>query len=146
MNILILGSGALSHHFAEKFAEDPLVEKIYHPNFDKPIKNIHKYFPISFKNQFLTTSKSLEEFVSSTKIDLIVPVEHRYQLYKNLRSIIESKKIPVLMPSEKIAMLEWSKIEGKKLLQSLGIPTAPYRVFTVSDYLKTFLIYHGHLY
>jgi phosphoribosylamine---glycine ligase len=136
MNILIIGTNALSHYLAEILAKESIVENIYHPNFNKPIKNNsfkYFYFPLNLEND------DFKNFIFSKKIDLIIPTEHRYQLFKNFRMNIEDQKIPVLMPSFQIALLEWSKIESKKFLQSLNIPTAPCKIFTFEELIDCFL-------
>jgi phosphoribosylamine-glycine ligase len=139
MKILILGVSALSHHLAQTLALDPNVEIIYHPGSNMPIEqNSYKYVPVSFDKQMYTTSKDLLTFILSTDIDLIVGVEHRYQLDSQLQAIIKLKKIPTVMPLQKIGMLEWSKITGKQFLNDLNIPTAPHKVFSVNELLQEF--------
>jgi len=139
MKILILGVTALSHHLAQTLALDPAVEIIYHPGSNMPIdQNSYKYVPLSFDKQIYTTCKDLLTFILSTDIDLIVGVEHRYQLYTQLQAIIKLKNIPTVMPLQKIGMLEWSKIAGKQFLNDLNIPTAPHRVFSINELLQQF--------
>jgi phosphoribosylamine-glycine ligase len=74
MNILIIGTNALSHYLAEILAKESIVENVYHPNFNKPIKNNsfkYFYFPLNLEND------DFKNFIFSKKIDLIIPTEHR---------------------------------------------------------------------
>ncbi|CAB4241611.1 PurD Phosphoribosylamine-glycine ligase [uncultured Caudovirales phage] len=122
MKIAVFGGNAAAHFIAQKLLEDPTVEVVYHFNANHANVPTTRYQPI------VGSGPELFAFLETTPIDLIVPTVLQFQTWTKLQAKIKELKIPVLMPTENLALLEWSKITGKRLLGRLKIPTAPFRI------------------
>jgi phosphoribosylamine--glycine ligase len=122
MKIVVIGGNTAAHFISKKLLEDPSVKIVYH--FDANDNNTlsDRYRPI---NNITELIKFLEE----NHIDLIIPTLIQSQICSDLQAKIKELNIPVMMPTEDLALIEWSKITGKNLLTKLSIPTAPFKIY-----------------
>jgi phosphoribosylamine--glycine ligase len=131
MKIVVIGGNTAAHFISKKLLEDPSVKIVYH--FDANDNNTlsDRYRPI---NNITELIKFLEE----NHIDLIIPTLIQSQICSDLQAKIKELKIPVMMPTEDLALIEWSKITGKHLLTKLNIPTAPFKIYKRASLLLSY--------
>jgi phosphoribosylamine---glycine ligase len=139
MRILVLGSNAGSDFICQQLLKESNVEKVYHYDGYEIAEPTERYVPLTYLGNLAhNIPTNIFEFLDTVDVDLIIPVIHHYQLLHKLRAKIKEKNIPTLMPSATNAMLEWSKITGKKLLNQLGIPTPNYQIMKKDVLLAEF--------
>ena len=139
MRILVLGSNAGSDFLCQQLLKEINVKKVYHYDGYTLAEPTERYVPLTrLGNLVHNIPTNIFEFLDTVELDLIIPVVHHYQLLHKFRAKIKEKNIPTLMPSATNAMLEWSKITGKKLLKQLGIPTPNYQIMKKDILLAEF--------
>jgi phosphoribosylamine--glycine ligase len=137
MNIAIFGSNHCLHFFSQYLEKYENVNNVYHYSAGPLHVPTEKYHPIIFK-------ETLEEYLNEVdtlkekEIDLIIPLTLPFQLWSKFQNKIRDTGIPVLSPTSDLAMLEWSKIYGKKFMQSIGVPTAKHKTFLYDEIIDNF--------
>ena len=133
MNILLLGAGGREHAFAWKMAQSPLCTKLYIAPGNAGTSQCGENIAVSV-NDF----EAIEKIVLEKGIELVVVgpedplVNGIYDYFQSKESL---KKIPVIGPSAKGAMLEGSKSFAKHFMSRQHIPTAAYGEFTLDKCL-----------
>lgn len=132
MKIAMFGGNSAAHFISQKLLEDPAVEMVYHFNANVANAPSTRYQPIN------ATSPELFKFMETNQIDLIIPTVLQFQIWPDLQAKIKELGIPVLMPEHELALLEWSKIRGKRLLGELQIPSAPFKLYRQQGLFENF--------
>jgi phosphoribosylamine--glycine ligase len=113
------------------------VKVLYHIGANEYCNPTTVYTPLDFGNFYTKDfQETLLTFIRSNKIDLLVAIEHKWQLWQALQDLISSLKIPSFLPSRAVGMLEWSKLLGKDLFNLAGVPTANYKYYSVHRLCK----------
>ncbi len=131
MNILILGSGGREHAITWKLAQSLKPLKIFiapgNPGTAEIAQNV---------NLDLHDFNAIREAVLKLSVDIVL-VGPEAPLVDGIRDYFEDdeklKKIPVIGPSRKGAMLEGSKDFAKAFMVRNKIPTARYATFTADS-------------
>lgn len=131
MKISIVGGNSAAHFIAQRLLEDDRVEKVYHWSANPACVPTDRYHPVAGRD-FKTVD------VASVPVDLIVPTVLQFQVNQQFQAAIAAKSQTAFMPAAQWAMLEWSKISGKKLIEKLGLPSPRYRWFRKDSLLAAF--------
>ncbi|MGL4629658.1 MAG: phosphoribosylamine--glycine ligase, partial [Leadbetterella sp.] len=128
MNILIIGSGGRESAFAWKITQSPQCEKLYIAPGNAGTEQIGTNVSIAVDD-----FESIKNLVLENAISLVV-VGPEDPLVKGIVDFFKSdkqlKKIAIIGPDSKGAMLEGSKDFSKRFMQKYGIPTASSETFT----------------
>jgi len=131
MNILLLGSGGREHALAWKLAGSSLCSSLFIAPGNAGTATCGTNVdlsPVDFEG--------IRKFCSQQKIDLVV-VGPEEPLVKGIVDFFAAdsalRKIPVIGPSAKGALLEGSKAFSKKFMDRHRIPTASYREFSTEN-------------
>lgn len=127
MTILLLGSGGREHTFAWKFAQSPLLQKLYIAPGNAGTATIGENIPLDIMD-----NGAIHDFVVERGVDVVVvgpeaPLVNGVWNY--LRKMRSTSHVLVIGPSMQGAKLEGSKAYAKRFMQQYGIPTAAYREF-----------------
>ena len=131
MNVLLIGGGGREHAMAWKISQSSKCNKLFitpgnagtagcGENILLDVKDFHK----------------IKDFVTENKIDLVIvgPEEPLVNgIVDFFREDIDLKKVLILGPSLKGALLEGSKEYAKAFMHRHKIPTASYRTFKKSE-------------
>lgn len=140
MKIAVIGNTAASHQVAQHLLTCENVEKVYHLGAPDLQKSTSRYIKLLSQFKRTDSGEAVNHIIPTIKeldVDLIVPMTNSFQLWTAFHNAVNGT--PTLLPSKEIGLLEWSKIEGKKLLTSLNIPTASYKVFSLQELRSKFL-------
>ena len=132
MNILIVGTDTCAGFLAQHFLKDSQVDTVYHYGSNHVKTPTLRFKPAQLDDQLLSFLNS------SPDVDLIVTTTIYPPLWTAFRNAVDSCRIPTVMAPRDIAMLEWDKLQGKKLLNQLGIPTPDSKVFSKFDLQQEF--------
>jgi phosphoribosylamine--glycine ligase len=134
MKVLILGSGGREHTLAWKIAQSPQLTELFIAPGNAGTKELGTNVNIDTQD-----FKGIGEFAVRNEIDMVV-VGPEAPLVAGItdyfRENRELKRIPVIGPSKKGAMLEGSKKFAKEFMTRHNIPTAKFMNATFSDYDK----------
>jgi phosphoribosylamine--glycine ligase len=131
MNILLLGSGGREHALAWKLAGSSLCSSLF-------IAPGNAGTALCGTNVDLSSTdfEGIRKFCSRQNIDLVV-VGPEEPLVKGIVDFFAAdavlRKIPLIGPSAKGALLEGSKAFSKKFMERHHIPTAAYREFNTNN-------------
>jgi phosphoribosylamine--glycine ligase len=131
MNILLLGSGGREHALAWKLAGSSLCSSLF-------IAPGNAGTALCGTNVDLSSTdfEGIRKFCSKQNIDLVV-VGPEEPLVKGIVDFFAAdavlRKIPLIGPSAKGALLEGSKAFSKKFMERHHIPTAAYREFNTNN-------------
>lgn len=131
MNILILGSGGREHTFAYKIAQSDRCKQLFVAPGNAGTASIATNIPIS-----VTDFKAIENCVLTHHISMVVVgpedplVAGIYDYFKETQTL---KKVMLIGPSKKGALLEGSKERAKEFMSQHNIPTAAYASFTLES-------------
>lgn len=135
MNLLVVGGGGREHAIIQKLKENPSVTKIYALPGNGGIAADAQCVSIP-----ATDINGIVEFAKNHNIDFAV-VAPDDPLAMGCVDRLHEAGIPCFGPDAKAARIEASKVFSKNLMQTYGIPTANYAVFsspeTALNYLKT---------
>lgn len=131
MNILILGSGGREHTFAYKIAQSDRCKQLFVAPGNAGTASIATNIPIS-----VTDFKAIENCVLTHHISMVIVgpedplVAGIYDYFKETETL---KKVMLIGPSKKGALLEGSKERAKEFMSQHNIPTAAYASFTIES-------------
>ncbi len=132
MKVLILGSGGREHTLAWKIAQSPLLTELFIAPGNAGTKDLGNNVNID-----VLDFKRIGEYAIQQKIDMIV-VGPEAPLVAGIvdyfREKRELRKIPVIGPSKKGAMLEGSKKFAKEFMTRNNIPTAKFQNITLEEF------------
>jgi phosphoribosylamine--glycine ligase len=128
MNILVLGSGGREHTFAWKIAQSSRCEKLYVAPGNAGTEEIAENVALD-----ILDFEALGEFVLAKEISLVI-VGPEAPLVAGIVDYFKAdkklRKIGIVGPSAKGAMLEGSKDFSKDFMRRHGVPTASSETFT----------------
>lgn len=138
MNILVLGSGGREHTFTWKIAQSSRCEKLYVAPGNAGTSEIAENVDVSILDfeaiKVFVLEKEIEMVVVGPEAPLVAGIVDFFKADKQL------KKVKIIGPSAKGAMLEGSKDFSKDFMQRHNVPTAASRTFT-KDTLEEGLAY-----
>ena len=120
MRVLVIGAGGREHALVWKIAQSPLVSKIFCAPGNAGIAQMAECVPLKVGDV-----DGLTRFAEDKGIDLTV-VGPEAPLIVGLVDRFEARGLPIVGPASGPARLEGSKVFAKQLMQSAGIPTAPF--------------------
>ena len=128
MNILILGSGGREHTFAYKIAQSENCSKLFVAPGNAGTSQVATNVPLK-----VTDFEAIRDFVLQEKIGMLI-VGPEDPLVQGIQDFFaendELKKVAVIGPSKRGALLEGSKERAKEFMAMHNIPTAAYQSFT----------------
>lgn len=133
MKIAILGASSGTHFLSKKILESPAVDTLYHIGANIALQPTGRYLPIND-----ISYKSVIKFLEETNLDFIILNTIDFLRNKKIQEKIQELGIPTCSPSYELSKLEWSKIDGKKLLHTLKIPTPSAETINFSELLLKF--------
>ena len=123
MKILVVGQGGREHTLVWKFAQSPLVEKIYCAPGNAGIAQLSE--PIPMPDRFT----ELADWAESQDIALTV-IGPEAPLAEGIVDAFTERGLKAFGPNKQAARLEASKDFAKRLMLENGIPTAEHQTFT----------------
>jgi phosphoribosylamine--glycine ligase len=134
LKVLVVGGGGREHALVWKLSQSRRIRKIYAAPGNAGMAEKAECVDVP-----PTQIDQLLQFALKERIDLTV-VGPEAPLTLGLVDRFQQKGLPVFGPSAKASQLEGSKVFAKNLMISLGIPTAPFEVFSdfgaASEYIK----------
>jgi phosphoribosylamine---glycine ligase len=128
MNILVLGSGGREHTFAWKIAQSSRCSKLYVAPGNAGTDEIAENVALD-----ILDFKAVSDFVLEKEVDMVI-VGPEAPLVAGIVDYFKAdkklKKVRIVGPSAKGAMLEGSKDFSKDFMQRHGVPTAASQTFT----------------
>ncbi|GEQ84842.1 phosphoribosylamine--glycine ligase [Patiriisocius marinistellae] len=128
MNILVLGSGGREHAFAYQLAKSERCKNLFVAPGNAGTAAIATNIDLS-----VTDFQAIEKCVLENKIDMVV-VGPEDPLVMGIANYFKEtpslKKIKIIGPSKRGALLEGSKERAKEFMLQHNIPTAAYASFT----------------
>lgn len=124
MKILVLGGGGREHAIAWKLRQSPSFEKLWCAPGNGGIANDAECIPLD-----LNDVKAAADLAAKLGADLTI-VGPELPLVQGVADEFASRKLALLGPSKKAALLEGSKVFAKRFMERHKIPTAPvYGIF-----------------
>jgi phosphoribosylamine--glycine ligase len=133
MRILLVGGGGREHALAWKLAQSRHCEQLFAAPGNAGIAALADCVPISPKE-----IPALVQFACEQRVDLVV-VGPESPLIAGLADALQEAGIPCFGPSRTAAQIEGSKAFAKQLMAEVGVPTAPFGVFTDPAEAKQYL-------
>ncbi len=133
MRVLVLGSGGREHALVWRLANSPSVEKVFAVPGNPGIAEIAETSALSLKD-----FGGIVSFCQKNRIDLVVPGPESL-LIAGIADALREAGITVYGPSRQTAQLEGSKAFAKGLLARLGVPTAPFEVFSCYEEARRYI-------
>jgi len=133
MNVLLIGSGGREHALAWKFAQSPLLAKLYCAPGNPGIAEVATCVALDASDHGAVVAFCRERDVSFVVVGPEAP------LVGGLTDALAAAGIKHFGPSRQAAQLEGSKGYTKDLCREHGIPTAAYGRFTDAAAAKTYL-------
>ena len=127
MKILVVGGGGREHALCWKFAQSPLVEKVFCAPGNAGIAQDAECVPIKVDD-----FEALADFAEKEGVTFTI-VGPEDPLAKGIVDYFESRGLKIFGPSAKAAQIEGSKVFAKELMAKYGIPTAAFEVFDDPD-------------
>lgn len=128
MNILILGSGGREHAFATKISRSPKCTKLFVAPGNAGTGQIAVNVPVSVTDfdaiKDLVLKENIKMVIVGPEDPLVTGIQDFFREDNDLR------KVMVVGPSRRGAMLEGSKERAKEFMAMYGIPTAAYQSFS----------------
>lgn len=141
MNILILGAGGREHAFAYKILQSEHCTKLYVAPGNAGTAQIAQNIDLN-----VTNFEAIKDFVLKEQIEMVV-VGPEDPLVEGITDFFNEdpllKKVMIIGPSRRGALLEGSKQRAKEFMFAHKIPTAAYQCFTAKslnagkEFLKT---------
>lgn len=127
MRILVIGSGGREHALCWKIQKSTRCSKVYCAPGNGGIDQVAELIDIDADD-----IDSLLRFAKEKGIDFTV-VGPEIPLVKGIVDIFQKEGLKIFGPTKKLAALEGSKIFSKRLMKTLGVPTADFQVFEKAD-------------
>jgi phosphoribosylamine--glycine ligase len=127
LRVLVVGSGAREHALAWSLSRSSSVGRLWAAPGNPGIAEVAQLVELP-----VTDVAGITNWAAGHAIDLVV-VGPEAPLALGLTDRLLEKGIRVFGPTQAAAELEWSKSYAKDFMQSHGIPTAPYGVFTDAE-------------
>ncbi len=124
--VLLVGSGGREHAIASTLSKSPQVGKLYVAPGNGGTRQVADNIPI-----LATDIIGLAQFAENNAIDLTI-VGPDDPLALGIVDTFQARGLKIFGPTQKAAAIESSKVFAKKLMRDVGIPTAPFEIF--SDY------------
>ena len=118
MKVLVIGQGGREHALVWKFAQSPLVTKIYAYPGNPGIAELATLVQVS-------SLEELKDFAIKEAIDLTVVGPEKY-LAAGIADLFKEAGLAIFGPSQAAARLESSKAYAKAFMQRHNIPTAAF--------------------
>lgn len=137
MNILLIGQGGREHAIAWKLAQSPLCETLYASPGNVGMTQTNT-------NVVLIPNMSMQDYVEFCHKHTIsyVVIGPETPLVEGLVDYLEGHGIPAFGPKRYPAQLEGSKRFTKEFCLRYGIPTAPFKTFSLAHEAKAYLRNH----
>ncbi|MCX8019665.1 MAG: phosphoribosylamine--glycine ligase [Chitinophagaceae bacterium] len=132
MNILLIGAGGREHALAWKIKQSPLCKKLFVAPGNAGVNEIAEIIPVV--NYDFSDIKNI---CITKQIDMVVvgPEEPLVKgIYDYLKKDPSLKNLIIIGPNQNAARLEGSKAFAKDFMIRHGIPTAPYKEFSIENY------------
>lgn len=128
MNILVLGSGGREHTFAYKIAESRQCSKLFVAPGNAGTAVLATNLPLNVNDFPAIKNAVIEHAIEMVVVGPEDPlVNGIYDFFKEDDLL---KKVMIVGPSKRGALLEGSKERAKEFMYKHGIPTAAYQSFT----------------
>jgi phosphoribosylamine--glycine ligase len=140
MKIAILGVTSANHSLALNLLKYDSVEHIYMLGHCDNLVMPNKISVLCSK-EYLSLAEYEEAFFTTLlglEVDLIISCQLVFQLWSNLHLLLKRKGTPLLIPGDRVGHFEFSKIDCKKLLEYLEIPTPKSRSITYDQLFDEF--------
>lgn len=124
--VLLIGSGGREHAIASTLSKSPRIGKLYVAPGNGGTRQVAENIRIP-----ATDIIGLAQFAENNAIDLTV-VGPDDPLALGVVDAFQARGLRIFGPTQAAATIESSKVFAKKLMRDVGIPTAPFEVF--SDY------------
>lgn len=135
MKILVTGTGGREHALAWACAKDDKVETVFVARGNAGTANEPKLQNVGVD---VADHQAVIEFCKSNDIDFVI-VGAEAPLVAGIVDDLENAGIKVWGCSKYCSQLEGSKAFAKEFMQSIGVPTAFYEVFTDVERAKDFV-------
>lgn len=135
MKILVTGTGGREHALAWACAKDDKVETVFVARGNAGTANEPKLQNVDVN---VADHQAVIEFCKSNDIDFVI-VGAEAPLVAGIVDDLENAGIKVWGCSKYCSQLEGSKAFAKEFMQSIGVPTAFYEVFTDVERAKDFV-------
>lgn len=136
-NVLIIGSGGREHALAWELNRSPRIGKLYVAPGNGGTRDIAENIAIE-----ATDTKRLARFAEKNSIDLTV-VGPDDPLALGVVDVFQSRGLRIFGPTRNAAQIEVSKAFAKRLMEDIGIPTAPFRIFRKYENALEYVRKHG---
>jgi len=137
MNILIIGSGGREHALAWKIRQSPLLDELFIAPGNAGTETLGYNIALS-----VSDFPGIGRFAIEKNIGMLI-VGPEVPLAEGIHDFFladpQLRKIPVVGPVKKAAMLEGSKDFAKSFLYKHNIPTAKYGTFTKENHKEALL-------
>ncbi len=124
MKVLVVGSGGREHALAWRLSLSPSLEELHACPGNPGLASLGECH-----STLADDVEGLAQLAANLAVDLVV-VGPELPLREGLADRLHADSIRVLGPGREAAKIEWSKAFAKELMASIGVPTAPFRVFT----------------
>lgn len=141
MKIAIFGNIPGAHFLCQHLLQCDGVKKVYHLGAADIAHSTDRYIKLLPLFDSIETPDAREYIINAVNnldADLILVATNTFQLWPAFQKAVEATGIPALLPTTDHALLEWSKITGKKLLNQLGIPTPAYYELSADELINKF--------
>ena len=123
-NVLVVGSGAREHALCEALDKSPSVARVMAVPGNAGIGRKWTSVPIH-----LSDRDAFLDVVEQNSVDMVV-IGPEGPLVEGLVDDLTARGVVTFGPTQEAAKLEGSKVFMKQFAEKMGIPTAPFRVFT----------------
>lgn len=139
MKILVVGNGGREHALTWNLLQSPQVKKVYCAPGNggtATLRDCHN-LPLKVDDFYNLARAALDLGVHMVVVGPEIPLE------QGISDYLQSQGLMVFGPTKVGAQIEASKIWSKKLMQSVGIPTAQAAAFTQASKAKSYIRRQG---
>jgi phosphoribosylamine--glycine ligase len=137
MDVLLVGSGGREHALAWKLKQSPQVGKIYVAPGNGGTSNVGENIDIA-----ATDVERLLAFAKDKKIDFII-VGPENPLDLGIVDAFKTAGLKIFGPTKAAARIESSKAFSKEVMETAGVPTAQFKVFSDKGAAKAYVNERG---
>jgi phosphoribosylamine--glycine ligase len=145
MRVLIVGQGGREHALAWKVAQSPRLEKLYIAPGNPGMAQLGQCIDLAISSSSPDVDDQIErlaDFALKKEIDLTI-VGPEDILDVGLVDRFSARGLKTFGPTAAAARIESSKAFAKDLMQSIGVPTAGYRIFNSYEDAAAYIRQHG---